>query len=180
MTRRIKHNLFYDLWLSILLIAFFSCAQHPKTLAPPRVSLANISVQEIKGFETVFQIYLRIFNTNDSNLVIKAIECELEINDGQFASGITNIRTEIPPYSTAAIPVTVYSSVIDMARGFLGLRNAEKLRYKIEGRVHIASDFLLPAVVPFESAGEFSLQGESASISSEKSFKQGGDDEGKD
>jgi LEA14-like dessication related protein len=144
------------------------------------VSLANISVQEIKGFETVFQIDLRIFNTNDINLVIKAIDCELEVNNRQFASGITNAKTEIPPYSTDTIPVTVYSSVIDVARGVFGLRNAEKLRYKIEGRVHLASDFSLPAVVPFESAGEFFLQGDSDSISSERTIKQGGDDESKD
>ena len=90
------------------------CAGLGKTLEPPRINLANITVQEMQGFESVFQIELRIFNTNDVPLDIKGLDCELEINDRHFASGVSDTTTKIPSYGTAKIPIVVYSSVIEM------------------------------------------------------------------
>ncbi len=157
--------------LAIFLISAISalsmsgCAGIGKTLEPPRVSLANIQVEEVKAFETVFQIQLRVFNTNDIPVEIKGIDCELEINGRKFASGVSKVEKEIPSYGTDIIPITLYSSVLEMVRGFLNLPNKEKLQYKISGRVRLGGGPLVPSVVPFKSEGEFSLEGLSNSAS---------------
>jgi LEA14-like dessication related protein len=151
--------------LSVFIISAISalflsgCAGVGKTLAPPRVTLANIQVEEVKAFETVFQIELRVFNTNDIAIEIKGIDCELEINGRKFASGVSKVGKEIPSYGTDIIPITLYSSVLEMVRGFLNLPNKEELQYKISGHVHLGGGPLVPSVVPFKSEGEFSLEG---------------------
>jgi LEA14-like dessication related protein len=126
-------------------------------LEPPRITLANIQVQEIKLLETAFQIELRLMNTNDVAIEIKGLDCQLELNDKQFASGVSNKKIKVPPYDSATIPITVYSSVMDLARGILDSSKKEKIKYKLKGRVRLGGGLAGTSVVPFESEGELSL-----------------------
>ncbi len=135
------------------------CAGFGKTLEPPRVSLANIQVEEVKAFETIFQIELRLFNTNDIPIEIKGIDCELEFNGRKFGSGVSKVEKEIPSYGTDTVPITLYSSVLDMVRGVLNLPGKEKLQYKVSGHVRLGAGPLVPSVVPFKAEGEFALEG---------------------
>jgi len=123
------------------------------------MNIVNIRVQEVKGFEAVFQIQLRVFNTNDVPIDVSGIDCELELNGRHFASGVSNKKAKIPSYATAIIPIVVYSSVLDMVKSMLGLRNKEKLKYKITGKVRVDGGLLVPSVIPFKSDGELSLEG---------------------
>jgi LEA14-like dessication related protein len=134
------------------------CAGLGESLKPPQMNISNIKVLEIRPFEAVFQIRLRAFNTNDAAIGIKGIKCELEINGRRFATGVSNTRTEIPPYQTAVIPIDVYSSVLDLIRGLPGLGNKERLRYTLKGHVRVEGGFLVPSVLPFNFEGEFSLE----------------------
>jgi len=159
MATKIMKSLAVFIISAISALSMSGCAGIGKTLEPPRVSLANIQVEEVKAFETVFQIQLRVFNTNDIPIEIKGIDCDLEINGRKFASGVSKVEKEIPSYGTDIIPITLYSSVLEMVRGFFNLPNKEKFQYKISGRVRLGGGPLVPSVVPFKSEGEFSLKG---------------------
>ena len=146
------------IWFSVGLLILSACAGPGKRLDPPRLSLANIQVKEVKGFETVLEIELRIFNTNDVPIEIKGIDCELELGGKHLASGVSDKMTKIPSYGTATVPVVVYSSVLDMVKSALGLPDKEKLEYRIKGRLRIGAG-LVPPVIPFDYRGELSLEG---------------------
>jgi LEA14-like dessication related protein len=133
------------------------CAGPGKKLEPPRVTLTHIQVQEIKVFETAFRIELRVFNTNDITMEIKGVDCEIELNDKHFASGVSNQKTKVSPYDTATIPVTVYSSVLDLVRGLLDSSTEDRVKYKLKGRLHMGGGLTTPSVLPFESEGELPL-----------------------
>jgi LEA14-like dessication related protein len=111
----------------------------------------------MKALESVFLLELRVFNTNDIPIVIKGIDCELDINDKRFASGVSNKETEIPSYGSGIIPILVYSSVLDIFRGVMGMSSQEKLSYQIKGKVRIDTGTLGPTTVPFKSQGELSF-----------------------
>jgi LEA14-like dessication related protein len=143
---------------SIVLLFFAGCAGVGKRLEPPRISLANIQVQEFSGLETVFQIKMRVFNTNDIDLNVRGIKAELEINGQPFATGVSNAEINIPAYGTQLVPITVYSSVIDIVKGFHRLHNAEKLEYRLIGKLRVSGDNLLSSTLPFESEGQVTLQ----------------------
>ncbi len=72
-----------------LMVLPFGCAGLGKTIEPPRAHIANIRVEEMRGLETVFQVELRVFNTNDVPLTVKGMDCELKINDRPFAVGVS-------------------------------------------------------------------------------------------
>jgi LEA14-like dessication related protein len=152
----IKSTKFLSL-LFMLNIISFSCATISKDLEPPRVHVIDIQVQEVRALEAVLRIELRVINVNDIEVDVKGIDCELEINGKHFASGVTDQKTKIPSYGTTVVPMVVYSSVLDVVRGVLGVKEKEKIEYKISGRLHLEGDMMVPSFIRFESDGELSL-----------------------
>jgi LEA14-like dessication related protein len=126
-------------------------------LEPPRVKLADLEVKEIKVLESVFQVQLRVFNTNEVSLEVKGIECELELNGEPFALGVSNADIEIQPYATEILPVLVYSSVIDMVKGFHGLQKNEQLNYRLKGKIRLGGNDFTSAL-PFTSEGSLAIK----------------------
>ena len=146
----------------VVILAIFvllnSCAGVGQQLDPPRISLANISVQEVTGLETAFQIQLRVFNANDIDLKVRGIKAELEINGQPFATGVSNAPVEIPSYGTELVTVTVYSSVIKMFRSVYGLKESEELKYRLNGKIRVSGNNMMSTSLPFESEGQVSLK----------------------
>jgi hypothetical protein len=73
-------------------------------------------VPESKSLQ-VLQIELRVFNTNEIPIKIKGLDCDLELNGKRFATGVSSVDREIPAFGTEIVPVTLYSSVLDIFRG---------------------------------------------------------------
>jgi hypothetical protein len=84
------------------------------------------------------------------------VESEIEINGKAFAFGVSESDVEVPAYGTALLPLRVYSSVFDIIKSAVGLRNQEQLRYHIKGKLRLGSG-AFPSVLPFESEGNISL-----------------------
>jgi LEA14-like dessication related protein len=135
------------------------CAGLGKTLEPPRINLSNVQFQESKALETVLQIELRVFNTNDVPIKVKGLDCDLELNGKSFAKGVSNVEKEIPAFGTTTVPVTLYSSVVDIFRGIMGLHKKEKVKVGVSGRLRLEGGFLMPTVIPFKAEEELALDG---------------------
>ena len=133
------------------------CAGLGKPLEPPHVSLADIRVESFTGFETVFQIQLRVINTNDTDLNVKGLEAQLEINEQPFATGVSNTPVKIPSFGTELVTVALYSSVIKMFRSVYGLHESEELKYRLNGKLRVSGDSTFATTLPFESAGEVTM-----------------------
>jgi LEA14-like dessication related protein len=142
--------------LTLLLLA--GCAGIGKPLETPRISLANIQVQESKGLETAFLVHLRVMNPNDVDLDIRGVDCDLEINDKPFAYGISNTPVTVPAFGSETLPITVYSSVLDIVKGLFGLPQREDLRYQLKGKVRFSGGGLMPSSLPFDSQGAVSIK----------------------
>lgn len=148
------------------LIIFDGCAGIGRRLESPKVSLANISLQEAKAFETTFELALRVFNANDVPLEIRGIECELEINGNKLAKGVSATQTKVPAFGTELVRMVVYSSMlgmvssmVDMIRSAQSDQAAPRLNYTLSGRLSIGGDSTMPWKLPFKSQGELNLQG---------------------
>ena len=144
--------------LIIVLIAAAGCAGIGKQLEPPRISLANIRVQEVSGLETAFEIQLRVFNSNDIDLNVRGISAELEINGQPFATGVSSTPVKIQSFGTELVSVVVYSSVIKIFKSAYGLKDSEMLNYRLTGKVRVSGESMMPASLPFESEGEMTLK----------------------
>jgi LEA14-like dessication related protein len=143
--------------LTAIIFILSGCAGWGKQLETPRITLANFNVQEIKIFESVFTIEMRVFNTNETPMEIKGLNCDLELNGKRLATGVANVKINIPSYETALIPMTLYSSVLDVVTVLRSLTKTEKLEYKLTGRLRLG-DSTMPSTIPFKSIGELPLK----------------------
>jgi LEA14-like dessication related protein len=151
------HNLSLFILLSLVMLISLGCVGPGKKLQPPRITLADIQVQEIKVFESVFQIELRVLNPNDVSIDIKGLDCEIELNDKHFASGVSKEKIQVSSFDTAIIPITMYSSVFNLVKGLYDAGKKQMMKYKLKGRLHLGGGLAVPSVIPFESEGELSL-----------------------
>ena len=140
----------------ILLLFIIGCAGVGQRLEPPRVKMANIRLEEFSILETIFEVQLRVFNTNDTALQIRGVECELSLNGKEFAIGVSESDVEVPSYGTALLPLRVYSSVFDIIKSAAGLQNQDQLNYHIKGKLRLGGTSF-PSVLPFESEVQISL-----------------------
>jgi LEA14-like dessication related protein len=132
----------------------------------PKVSIADIRIQEVKALEGVFLIKLRILNPNDVPLDLHGINCDLEINKRHFASGLGDSNQVVPAFGTAVVPVEVYASVLDMITSVADLIHTagkipakeEPVPYTLQGTVRVGIHGFKKEV-PFKSSGELSLKG---------------------
>jgi LEA14-like dessication related protein len=141
-------------WIVFSVILLTNCAGLGKQLEPPRISLAHIQPLQFTGLEAVFQIQLRVFNTNDVDLEVKGIEADLEINGQSFATGVAKTAVKIPAFDTALVPVTIYSSVLNIVKGIHGLQDAEQLQYRLKGKLRVGGQNMMSTTLPFESEGQ--------------------------
>jgi len=142
------------------------CAKMYGFKEEPKISVADIRVQEVKAMEGVFLIKLRVLNPNDVALDIHGINCDLEINGRHFASGIGDSSQTVAAFGTTLVPVEVYASVLDMVASVADLLHAagklpskdKPLPYTLKGTARIGIHGFKKDV-PFNSSGELSLKG---------------------
>jgi len=150
---------------SLLLMFLFmlpGCAGLHGPVQQPEITLADMRLVEIKPFEAVVQISLRVMNPNDFALPIDGVRCDLKIDGKHFATGIGNDHTEIPAYGMGLVPVTVYASTLKMFSSALamlqGMNNGQAaikpIHYELSGTIRLAG---MGKSLPFQSKGEFAL-----------------------
>ena len=152
-------RIFISISIPVILLTFSSCAGLNKHLESPTVRLANIEVKEIKLLEATLNIQLRVLNPNDTSIIAKGINCDLEINDIHLASGVSNVDIEIPAFGTAIIPVEVFSSALGIVKNVIELRDKKSFKYKIKGRILFEGGSFMPSYVRFESEEDLNIKG---------------------
>jgi LEA14-like dessication related protein len=149
------------LWALALLLV--GCATLGRDFEKPQVHIAGIRMVGIQGFESTFQVDLRVINPNGMALPLEGVVCDLALNGHHLAKGVANPGADIPAYGTALIPVTIYASLIDMVglahRLIQGSqRNAppEKWSYAVTGQLDMGGS-LWPGKLPFDAKGEIDI-----------------------
>ena len=139
--------------LSLLLVWLLAgCATLSSDLQPPRITLADISVIDIKLLEQRYRIVVRIQNPNDRALDIRGISIELDINDESFASGVGNRAADIEPYGEGLVELEVTSSLFGLVEQIRALeqRQGRAIDYRIHGRLKLEGSLI---GIPFEHIG---------------------------
>lgn len=155
---RITHFRFFQAAFMLSALLLGACAGLGARFESPRISLADMGLQETTGFEAVLQVSLRVINPNDIALNIRGVDCTLEVNGKPFARGISSASVQVPAFGSAVVPVTVYSSALDIARGLISMPGRDEVSYELKGRVRLEKTGWFLSRVPFKSAGTVSLK----------------------
>jgi LEA14-like dessication related protein len=138
-----------------LVFSLWGCAINQSNTHRPRISLANIQIEEISTFETILRLDLMVENVKSDILVIEGLDYTVKINDVLFASGLSNSPMEIPPHKTGTLPIIINSSLMEMINTKKSIPTKESIHYSVTGYLRIKESGLLePSHLPFGSAGK--------------------------
>ncbi|MCX5834481.1 MAG: LEA type 2 family protein [Deltaproteobacteria bacterium] len=120
----------------------------------PRINLSNIQPKDVKLLEQVFTMDLRIQNPSESAIDVKGLAFDLEINNIQFATGVSNKQLTIQPFTSQVIQVEAVTTLANLLRQVSQVQksvDASKLKYRLKGTIHTGSTF---GRIPFDESGE--------------------------
>ena len=103
-----------------------------------RVSIAGIEPLPNEGLEARFAVKLRVQNPNDSAISYDGVFVELELEDKDFGSGVSDQQGSVPRFGETLItvPVTVpFTAMVRQVLGLAGNERFEGLSYRLRGRL---------------------------------------------
>jgi LEA14-like dessication related protein len=125
-------------------------------LEQPRVSVSNITPQDMTLFEQKFLVELRIQNPNDAALGVKGMTFNLDLNGKPFATGLSNKAVTIPRFGSELVEVEVFSGLTGILKQLqtLAAGGPPRFTYRLRGKVYLDQ----PSVaLPFDEQGEIEL-----------------------
>lgn len=144
--------------LLALALGLFACAALAPRLESPRVSLADLQLEQFGVFEQRYRLSLRVQNPNDVELPIAGMEFRLYLNDEEFAHGLSDQRVTLPAFGEQLVEVQVTSGITGILGQVqrLGSGELKTFSYRLAGHVKPLHRTLK---YPFEYRGEIDLSG---------------------
>ncbi|HQR51973.1 MAG TPA: LEA type 2 family protein [Burkholderiales bacterium] len=126
-------------------------------LDAPRVSISNITPQDMTLFEQKFIVTLRIQNPNDVPLGVTGISFNLDLNGKSFASGLSSQQVTVPRFGSEVIDVEVFSGLTGILRQLqtFAAGGSPRFTYRLRGKAYLDQPTSL--ALPFDEQGEIEL-----------------------
>jgi LEA14-like dessication related protein len=134
------------------------CAGLQPYAESPRVSLVSIRPLDMQMLEQRFVLELRILNPNSVAIPVSGLSYALEINQREFAYGVSQQSVSIPPYGEALLQVEVVSNLLNVMRQLQQLGDSPGgggLEYRLHGKIGLADRHL---GLPFDYTGKLAYR----------------------
>ena len=148
-----RWSLIFCLFIVIAGFWFMGCGIMQQSMERPRINIANITPREVKLFEQVFELELRIQNPNDLPLAINGLAFELKLNDRRFATGVSNDSFVVDRLSSGVIRVEALTTLWGFIQQVAEYQRtkAPRVAYRLKGNLYVGSP---SAKLRFDDSGE--------------------------
>jgi LEA14-like dessication related protein len=142
--------------LASTLMLSVGCASVGTPVDAPHITLAGVWLVDINLLEQRYRMRLRIQNPNPFSLNIDGLDYRIEINDKEFARGVSNQALSVPRYGVDVLEVEAVSTLVGIMRQLMELEKGAptSLKYRVTGKVSLRDRTFR---VPFDYEGEFTL-----------------------
>jgi LEA14-like dessication related protein len=140
-------------FLVLLAVLISGCAGLGAYREAPRVSLVSIQPKEMGVLEQRYGLQLRILNPNDTALPVAGMQYSLQINDREFAYGVSRQPVSIPAYGEALLDVDVVSNLLSVLQQLQEANTGKQgsLKYRLSGSLSLENRL---GKLPFDYHGE--------------------------
>jgi LEA14-like dessication related protein len=120
----------------------------------PRVNIANITPKDVKLFEQVFAMDLRVMNPTEKEIGIRGVVFDLEVNGQPFARGVSNQAITVGPFASQILQVEAVTTLASLLRQIIQVQKEEftGFAYRLSGFFQTDSSSFR---IPFDETGEF-------------------------
>lgn len=154
MMRRLQRHRWLGIAVVVLLAA---CSTMPKEYEMLRVHIADMTAKDMAIFEQRFDVKLRIQNPNDADFSINGLKFDIDLNEREFANGMSGQRLVVPRFGSELVEVEVFSTLGSFLRQMQNFNSGlpQKVRYRLKGTAFVDSPGAFKA--PFDEKGEIDL-----------------------
>ncbi len=140
----------------LMLVSIFACAGINTKPEQFKINISSMQILESTLMEQRYQVDLRIMNRSKESLSIDGLSFDIELNNKDFASGVSNNKFKLEPLSETIVTVTVSSTIFGLIRQFKSLKEqqSKKINYGLSGRIYTSNGLL---GIPFNQTGEIDL-----------------------
>lgn len=117
----------------VLVLALGGCVSAPSV----EVVLVELAPVEATLLEQRLRLDFRVQNFGDRPLAARGVEVELDVNGRRLARGVGNQPFRVDPLGETRVSTVVSTSLFDVARQLLEIRDREEFSYRLSGRVHL-------------------------------------------
>lgn len=149
-----KQRIFMMVRTFIPMFLLAGCAHLLGTADNPRVNIASLTPKDMKLFEQVLVMELRVMNPGDKELDIKGLAFNLEVNGQTFARGVSNESFTVGPFASRIVQVEAVTTLASLLRQIVQAQKGEfsGFTYRLKGYFHSGSSAVR---IPFDETGEF-------------------------
>ncbi len=140
------------LWLILGAAVVAGCASAPAV----EVSLIGLAPVEATLLEQRLRLDFRLQNFGDRALSARGVDLELDVNGQRLARGVDNQPFHVEALGEATVSTVVSTSLFNVARQLLSLRDRQSFSYELSGKVHLDG---WPRSARFRRTGEISRDG---------------------
>ena len=124
-----------NLFLFLICLFAASCVRFP--LIVPEVTVAHLTITEVKLLETSFVFTIRLDNENPLPLFYEGGVYHFYLDGARVGKGLSDSQFEIPRLGTATDEVVVRTSNVNLGFKIKNMIDAKTLDYRLDGRVYI-------------------------------------------
>ena len=130
------------------------CAHLWGTADNPRVNIASLTPKDVKLFEQIFVMELRVMNPGDKELAINGLAFNLEVNGQPFARGVSSESFTVGPFASHVVQVEAITTLASLLGQIVQAQKGEfsGFTYHLKGYFHSGSSAFR---IPFDEKGEF-------------------------
>jgi LEA14-like dessication related protein len=142
----------------VTVMVLAACATPPPGIEAPKISIANIAPKDFALFEQRFDVQLRIQNPNEKELSLNGMRFDIDLNEREFANGMTGETVVIPRFGSQVVNVEVITGISSFLRQIQELNKTGaggKMTYRIKGTAFVESPGTFK--LPFDEKGEIDL-----------------------
>jgi LEA14-like dessication related protein len=151
-----KRGIFLMIGMLIPVFLLAGCAHLRGTADTPRVNIAGLTPKEMKLFEQVFAMELRVMNPGDKELVVNGLAFNVEVNGQAFARGVSNESFRVGPFASQVVQVEAVTTLGSLLRQIVQAQKGEVpgFTYRLKGYFNSGPS---ASRIPFDETGEFKL-----------------------
>ena len=146
------------IFLSLLAIALLAgCAGMQYRKDWVKVTVTDLRILDSTLMEQRYLVRLRLQNRHTAGLPVAGMSFDLELNDRDFASGVSSQPVTVPAFGEATVDVQLSSSLFGLIRQLQSMQELEQkpFRYRVSGRLGLIDSSVS---IPFEQLGEIDLR----------------------
>jgi LEA14-like dessication related protein len=145
-------------WMGLpVVLLMAACSSMPKDFEAPRVHITDMTAKDVAIFEQRFDMKIRIQNPNNTDLSINGLKFDIDLNEREFANGMSGQRLVVPRFGSEVVDVEVFSTLGSFLRQIQSFNSGlpQKVRYRLKGTAYVDSPGTFKA--PFDESGEIDL-----------------------